>query len=382
MDNGSRVHLSRLKLQDFRNYEQLTLACDARHVVLTGDNGAGKTNLLEAVSFLSPGRGLRRAPYESVARAGSAGGWSVFAELAGVAGPVSIGTGIPLTPSGPESQRRVRINGAPARGADELLDHARIVWLTPAMDGLFTGPAGDRRKFLDRLVLAVNPAHGRHVADFDKAMRARNRLLADATPDPRWLEAIEAQMAETGVAIVLARLELAGLLSRLIVREAEPASPFPDALIGIDGTLDLMAADLAASDLETAYADRLRAGRRLDAAAGRTLEGPHRSDLKVGHRPKAMAAELCSTGEQKALLIGLVLAHARLVAELSGFAPILLLDEIAAHLDSGRRSALFDRIDALDCQAWLTGTERSLFAAMAERAQYFTVIAGTVTPGR
>jgi DNA replication and repair protein RecF len=313
-----------------------------------------------------------------VVKAGGTGSWSVFAELEGAAGPVSIGTGIAMTAMGPESQRRVRINGAAARSADELLEHARIVWLTPSMDGLFTGPAGDRRKFLDRLVLAVNPAHGRHVADFEKAMRQRNRLLSEDSPDAGWLEAIETQMAETGIAIVMARMELAGLLSRLIVRDAGPTSPFPDALIALEGPLDALAGDMAASDLEDAFREKLRAGRRLDAAAGRTLEGPHRTDLRVSHRPKAMAAELCSTGEQKALLVGILLAHAKLVSELNGFAPILLLDEIAAHLDSGRRAALFDRIEALGCQAWLTGTDRSLFNAMESRAQYFTVAAGTV----
>lgn len=378
MDNRARVHLGLLKLETFRNYDRLSLACDFRHVVLTGDNGAGKTNLLEAISFLSPGRGLRRASYDTVAKAGGDGIWSVFAELEGAAGPVSIGTGIAMTPLGPDTQRRVRINRGQARTADELLDHARIVWLTPSMDGLFTGPAGDRRKFLDRLVLAVNPLHGRHVADFEKAMRARNRLLAEDAPNGGWLEAIEAQMAATGVAVVVARMELVGLLSRLIVNDADPGSPFPEAVIGVDGTLDMLARDLPASDLESDYADKLRVGRRVDASAGRTLEGPHRSDLKVSHEPKSMAAELCSTGEQKALLVGLLLAHAKLVAQLHGFAPILLLDEIAAHLDSGRRAALFDRIDALGCQAWLTGTDRSLFAAMEDRAQYFAVAAGAV----
>jgi len=373
-----RVHVRQLKLDGFRNYARLALHCDARHVVLTGENGAGKTNLLEAVSFLSPGRGLRRAPYESVGRAGGDGSWSVFAELEGAEGPVSIGTGLAATAIGPETQRRVRINGAAARSADELLEHARIVWLVPAMDGLFTGPAADRRKFLDRLVLAVNPGHGRHVADFEKAMRARNRLLADERPDAAWLDAIEAQMTETGIAIVSARLELTGLLSRLIVRDADDASPFPDALIALAGPLDDLARDMPASELESHYGERLRAGRRADAAAGRTLDGPHRSDLSVTHRPKAMPAGHCSTGEQKALLVGILLAHARLVAELAGFAPILLLDEIAAHLDSLRRAALFDRIEALGCQAWMTGTDRALFDAMGERAQYFAVEAGAV----
>lgn len=372
----ARVHLTRLKLTDFRNYEALRLDCDRRHVVLTGENGAGKTNILEAVSFLSPGRGMRRAALEEIARKSGPGTWSVHAEIEGTSGPVAIGTGIADTALGTETQRRVRINGAAARSADDLLEHCRILWLTPAMDGLFTGPAADRRKFLDRLVLAIDPAHGRRAADFEKAMRARNRLLADESPDGAWLDAIEAQMVEKGVAVALARVEMASLLAGVIVRAADPNSPFPDAVLSLEGSIEVLAPDGAAADLEDGYRDRLRASRRVDAAAGRTLEGPHRTDLRVTHRPKGMAAELCSTGEQKALLIGLILAHAKLVADLGGHAPVLLLDEIAAHLDERRRAALFDRIEALDCQAWMTGTDRSLFAAMAERAQYFGVRAG------
>ncbi len=372
----ARVHLTRLKLTDFRSYEALRLDCDHRHVVLTGENGAGKTNILEAVSFLSPGRGMRRAALEEIARKSGPGTWSVHAEMKGTTGPVAIGTGIADTALGAETQRRVRINGAAARSADDLLEHCRILWLTPAMDGLFTGPAADRRKFLDRLVLAIDPAHGRRAADFEKAMRARNRLLADESPDGAWLDAIEAQMVEKGVAVALARVEMASLLAGVILRAADPYSPFPDAVLSLEGSIEVLAPDGAAADLEDGYRDRLRASRRVDAAAGRTLEGPHRTDLRVTHRPKGMAAELCSTGEQKALLIGLILAHAKLVADLGGHAPVLLLDEIAAHLDERRRAALFDRIEALDCQAWMTGTDRSLFAAMAERAQYFGVRAG------
>jgi DNA replication and repair protein RecF len=372
----ARIHLTQLKLTDFRNYAWLRVDCDERHMVLTGENGAGKTNLLEAVSFLSPGRGLRRALLDTVARAGGSGAWSVYAEMEGAQGPVTIGTGLAENALGPESVRRVRINSAPAKSADELLDHCRVVWLTPAMDGLFTGPASDRRKFLDRLVLAIDPAHGRRAADFEKAMRARNRLLGEQNPDGSWLDAIEAQMVDTGVAVAMARLELVSLLTGVIIKGADPLSPFPDALLSLEGSLEKLAPDCASGDLEDGYRDRLKSSRRIDSSAGRTLEGPHRSDLKVTHRPKAMAAELCSTGEQKALLIGILLAHAKLVSDLNGFAPILLLDEVAAHLDERRRAALFDRIDALDCQAWMTGTDRSLFAAMATRAQYYAVQSG------
>ncbi len=376
MNGAASHHISTLKLDSFRNHPALSLACDERSLVLTGPNGAGKTNLLEAISFLSPGRGLRRANLDTVARQGGAGTWSVFAELTGACGPAAIGTGLGETPLGIENLRRVRINGASARSNDELLDHARILWLTPAMDGLFTGPAADRRRFLDRLVLAIHPAHGRRVADFERAMRARNRLLAEDMPDARWLDAIELQMAETAVAIAAARAELVELLSAMIVAQASPDAQFPDAVIHIDGALEALAREIPAGELEAQYGERLRTARRSDAGAGRTLEGPHRSDLAVLHRPKSMAAALCSTGEQKALLIGLILAHARLVANITGLAPILLLDEVAAHLDIQRREALFDRVEALNCQAWMTGTDRALFAAMGERGQFYTIRAG------
>jgi len=249
------------------------------------------------------------------------------------------------------------------------------------MDGLFTGPASDRRKFLDRMVLAIDPLHGRRVSDFEKAMRGRNRLLSEDTAPGQWLDAVETQMAELATAIAAARCELVSLLSAAIIAQQEAGSPFPDAVVALEGTLESAHGDMAASDLEAEYAARLRANRWSDKGAGRTLEGPHRSDIAVHHRPKSMAAALCSTGEQKALLIGMVLAHARLAREINGFAPILLLDEIAAHLDEKRRTALFDMVDALGCQAFMTGTDRALFDAMGERGQFFTVADGSVTRG-
>ena len=372
------VYLESLKLTKFRNHANLALDLDSRHVVLTGENGAGKTNILEAVSFLSPGRGMRRASYDSVAMTGGGGSWSVFARLNGAEGEASIGTGLQETSHGVETQRRVHINGAQAKTADALLEHSRIVWLTPAMDGLFTGPASDRRRFLDRLVLAVDPAHGRRVANFEKTMRSRNKLLSEDHFDETWLAATEDQLAELAVSVASARHELAGLLSAVIVRNNDPSSPFPDALVTLSGSLENEIGEVAASDLEDEYRDRLRNSRRLDASAGRTLEGPHRSDLVVHHRPKSMPAALCSTGEQKALLIGLLLAHARLVGEMHGFAPILLLDEIAAHLDEGRRKALYDMIDTLGCQAWMTGTDKALFTPLDNRANFLTVEHGNV----
>lgn len=374
------VHIERLKLTNFRNHQGTTLDVDERHVIIHGENGAGKTNILEAVSFLSPGRGMRRANYDQIGRAGEDGSWTVFARLNGPHDEVSIGTGIQHNGVSLDMQRRIHISGVQAKTAEALLEHSRVLWLTPSMDGLFTGGASDRRRFLDRMVLAVDPAHGRRVNDFEKTMRARNRLLGDHHPDLRWLDANEAQLAELGVAVAAARYEMVSLLARSIIENNDPVSPFPDALISLSGSLETMVAEVSSSDLETDYQMRLREARGMDARAGRTLEGPHRSDLVVHHRPKAMPAALCSTGEQKALLIGLVLAHARLVGELAEFTPILLLDEIAAHLDEGRRGALYDMLDTLGCQAWMTGTDRDLFKALDNRANFVRVDNGTLVP--
>ncbi|PKA41971.1 DNA replication/repair protein RecF [Rhizobium sullae] len=364
-----KVSLSRLKLTDFRNYTAASLVLDERHVVLTGNNGAGKTNLMEAVSFLSPGRGLRRATYSDVTRVGASSGFSVFAELNGMEGQVEIGTGTDI--SDENTGRKLRINGTPAKTVDELTDHLRVLWLTPAMDGLFTGGSSDRRRFLDRLVLSLDPAHGRRASDFERAMRSRNKLLDEGRFDPSWLSGIEEQMASLGIAMALARQEMLGLIARLI-EETRETSPFPSAALELSGFMDGQL-ERPSVDLEDEYAAMLAEGRYRDAGAGRTLDGPHRADLLVRHREKQMEAERCSTGEQKALLVGLILAHAKLVANLTGHAPVLLLDEIAAHLDEGRRAALFDLIDALGGQAFMTGTDRSMFSVLGDRGQFFTV---------
>jgi DNA replication and repair protein RecF len=371
------VHISKLTLADFRNYSALALELKPGPVVFTGENGAGKTNLLEAISFLTPGRGLRPAPYGDVAREGSAGGFAVHASLDGPEGPAEIGTGT----SGAEAEggRRVRINGANARSAEDMLEWLRVVWLTPAMDALFTGPAGDRRRFLDRLVLAIDARHGQRALDYEKAMRGRNRLLADDSRDLAWFEAIEGQMAETGVAIAAARVELVRLLAAMIEKLPD-SGPFPQADISLAGTLEARIGLEPAVDAEEGFREALAQGRDRDRAAGRTLEGPHRSDLIVRHRPKAMPAELCSTGEQKALLVGIVLSHARLCGEMSGQVPILLLDEIAAHLDTGRRAALFSILEELNCQVFMTGTEPALFSSLKGKAQFLTVDHGRVFP--
>ncbi|MER8441958.1 DNA replication/repair protein RecF [Mesorhizobium sp. M1066] len=372
-------HISKLTLTNFRNYAALTIDLAQGAVVFSGDNGAGKTNLLEAISFLTPGRGLRRAPYADVAREGGDGGFALHARLDGPDGQVEIGTGISGGDTAGEGGRRVRINGAPARSAEDMLEWLRVVWLTPAMDALFTGPAADRRRFLDRLVLAIDPGHGQRAIDYEKAMRGRNRLLTEGSRDDRWFDAIETQMAETGVAIAAARAEMVRLLTAMIDRLPD-TGPFPQADIGLSGDLEAEIATAPAVDVEERFRRTLVEGRDRDRAAGRTLEGPHRSDLMVRHRPKAMPAELCSTGEQKALLVGIVLSHARLTGEMSGMTPILLLDEIAAHLDSRRRTALFSILEELNCQAFMTGTDAALFSSLQGRAQFLTVDHGTVGP--
>lgn len=366
-------HISRLRLTSYRNYLSAALDLDARHVVLVGENGAGKTNLIEAISLLSPGRGLRRAPFETLALSGSDGMWAVAATIETPFGPADIGTGAANDGSG----RRVRINGANVRSVEEMSDYLRVLWLTPAMDGLFSGPASDRRRFLDRLVTTLIPGHSQAVNDFEKAMRQRNRLLED-NGDPAWLSAIETQMAESASAIHFARADsLAHLQDVMSANVADTG--FPEALLDLSPLLEDGHAFDTSSALEGELMARWRASRGLDKAAGRTTLGPHRVDLAVTHAPKAMPAALCSTGEQKALLIGLVLIHARLVSQRTGITPILLLDEIAAHLDPRRRAALFQALDRLGTQCWMTGTDKVLFADLGTRAQRFAVNNGQVS---
>ncbi|MEP9386636.1 DNA replication/repair protein RecF [Mesorhizobium sp. KR9-304] len=376
-DGAGSVFIRKLTLTDFRNYAALALDLEPGMVVFSGDNGAGKTNLLEAISLLTPGRGLRRAPYGEVAREGAAAGFAVHARLDGPQGEFEIGTGTTGLDANGEAGRRVRINSTQTT-ADELLEWLRVLWITPAMDALFTGPAGDRRRFLDRLVLAIDPGHGRRAQDYEKAMRGRNRLLAEGSRDRAWFDAIEMQMVEAGTAIAAARAEMVRLLAAMI--DKLPESPFPRADLALSGSLEAMVGHAPAVEIEETFRLALASGRDRDRAAGRTLDGPHRSDLLVRHRPKAMPAELCSTGEQKALLVGIVLSHARLCGEMSGSVPILLLDEIAAHLDAGRRAALFAILDELGCQTFMTGTEAALFSSIEGRARFLTVDHGTVSP--
>lgn len=365
--------ISRLRLSHFRNYPSAALDLDARHLVLVGPNGAGKTNLLEAVSLLGPDRGLRRAPFEDLAALGSDGAWAVAATIETEEGPVDIGTG--GTPG--ETGRRVRINGANARTIEEMSDYLRLLWLTPAMDGLFTGPAGDRRRFLDRLVTVLIPGHSGSVSDFEKAMRQRNRLLEE-DGDPRWLSAIEAQMAQHAAAMHFARADSLLHLQQLI-GEGVDTGTFPAARLALTPLFEDGQEPASSTALEAELKDRWEANRRLDRAAGRTLLGPHRVDFEVFHAQKAMPAALGSTGEQKALLVGLILAHARLVGRMTAITPFLLLDEIAAHLDPGRRAALFASLDELGTQCFMTGTDPVLFEALGERARLVNVRDGRLS---
>jgi DNA replication and repair protein RecF len=365
--------LSRLRLNHFRNYQHAALDLDQRHVVLVGPNGAGKTNLLEALSLLAPDRGLRRAPFEELAAHGSDGAWAVAVTVETPDGPADIGTGLATG----DSTRKVRINGATARRVEEMSDYLRLLWLTPSMDGLFTGPAGDRRRFLDRLVTTLVPGHASSVADFDKAMRQRNRLLEE-NGDPLWLDAIERQMAEYAAALHFARVDCIMHLSELI-EENRGDTDFPAAQLALSPLLEQ--GDVAkAAGLEAALRAHWSGARAADRAAGRTLLGPHRVDLDVRYAQKDVPAALGSTGEQKALLIGLVLAHARLVSRLTGIAPFLLLDEIAAHLDPARRAALFAALDGLGTQCFMTGTDPLMFEALGSRAQTVTVREGRLFP--
>jgi DNA replication and repair protein RecF len=349
--------VTRLSLADFRSYADAVVAPGAGLVVLTGENGAGKTNVLEAVSLLSPGRGLRGASLAEMARTGGGGGFAVAARLL----DVEIGTG--TAASAPE-RRQVRINGAPA-SATSLGEWLSVLWLTPAMDRLFQEGASGRRRFLDRLVLALRPDHAVHAARYEAAMRARNKLLGEAgAPDEAWLGALEARMVEHGAALAEARAAAVAALAERLA--AAPEGPFARAGLALEG-----------GDEE--LADGLCRGRARDAAAGRTLIGPHRTDLAVTHLDKGQPAALCSTGEQKALLLAIILAHADLVAERAGRRPILLLDEVAAHLDPRRRAALFSRLHTAGGQVWMTGTEPALFAELPAGASRWHVEAGALT---
>jgi DNA replication and repair protein RecF len=379
------TRIRRLSLSNFRSYHAAQIDVDAELVVLTGPNGAGKTNLLEAISFLAPGRGLRRATLEDVAFSEGNGAWAVSADVEGALGLASLGTGIEPPVAGDTAvTRKCRVDREPVTSAAAFADHLRVVWLVPAMDGLFNGPASERRRFLDRLVLAVDAEHGSRVNALERALRSRNRLLEDARPDPHWLDAIEHETAELAVAVAALRVETVSRLQAVLAARRDrkdseaPASAFPTADIMLEGWMEKLVLLHPSVDVEDRYRTVLRDNRARDAAAGRTLDGPHLSDLTVIYEPKNIPAADASTGEQKALLIGLVLAHAGLLAEMSGFAPVLLLDEVVAHLDPSRRVALYAELDKLGSQAWLTGADAAAFSDIDAKAEVFEVNPGQI----
>ena len=356
------MFVSQLALSHFRSHRRAQLALDGRPVVLFGSNGAGKTNLLEAVSLLSPGRGLRRAAPEELSRRPEALGWRVTARLSPAHG-ASPGHEIETGTEG-AAPRSLRIDGKAAPQA-ALARILRVLWLVPAMDRLWTEAPEGRRRFLDRLTMSFFPAHAEETLAYDKAMRARNRLLRDGVEDMRWYAALEAQMARHGAAIGAARRRA---IARLAGAMEDAETRFPAARLALTG-----AEGEAAPDEEDALAEALRTSRTRDRAAGRSLVGPHRDDLAALWAEKDMPAASCSTGEQKALLISLVLANARALAADTGAPPVLLLDEVAAHLDAGRRADLYDEVCALGAQAWMTGTGADLFAGLGDRAQAYDV---------
>lgn len=373
MTGPAALSVARLVVTAFRCYGSARLEPDPRPVVLAGPNGAGKTNLLEAVSLLAPGRGLRRARLADMDRHGGPGGWGISATLLTPGGPVEIGTGREV-----DGERRVvRIDGEPARAQTALAEHASAVWLTPDMDRLFREGPHARRRFLDRLVYGFDPAQAGRVAAYEQALRERTRLLRDGTRDPAWLSALEQTMVERGVAIAAARQDMVRRLSRFLTASD---GPFPGVALAVSGKLEEWLAAMPALEAEERFRATLARSRAADSETGTAPVGPHRSDLAAHHLAKNMPAALCSTGEQKAMLIAVVLGEAKLQGSERGVAPLLLLDEVAAHLDATRRTALFDEICGLAGQVWMSGTDAALFSALAGRAQFYAVADATVRP--
>jgi DNA replication and repair protein RecF len=349
--------------------------------VLTGANGAGKTNLIEAISLLAPGRGLRRATLEELAFSEGDGGWAVSAEIEGMLGLATLGTGIdPPAAEDVSPTRQCRVDREAVASAAVFADHLRVVWLVPAMDRLFNGPASERRRFLDRLVLAVDGAHSSRVAALERSLRSRNRLLEDPKRDAHWLDAVEHETAEVAVAVAAARTETVARLATALAGARNDAPEFPRADVALNGWMEQLLPQHSATEIEDHYRALLKDNRARDAAAGRTLDGPHLSDLKVSHAGKQIPAADASTGEQKALLIRLVLAHAGLIKDMTGFAPVLLLDEVIAHLDPKRRASLYDALSGLGAQVWMTGADPVAFGDIVGRAQVFEISSGQITP--
>jgi DNA replication and repair protein RecF len=372
----SRIH--RLTLTHFRNYRSASLETHGDVVVLVGPNGAGKTNCLEAISFLAPGRGLRRATLEDVGDNQGDGSWAVSAEVEGALGLATLGTGLdPPGSDGPASSRRCRIDREPVNSASAFGDHLRVVWLTPSMDGLFLGAASERRRFFDRLVLAIDSEHSSRVSALERSLRSRNRLLEVRNYDDHWCDAIERETAELAVAVATTRAHTLTKLAAMLLERGH-ASAFPSAQLMLDGWMENALLTEPATSVEDRYRQVLREGRARDAAAGRTLDGPHLTDLRVIYAPKQVPARDASTGEQKALLIGLVLAHANLVAQMTGLTPLLLLDEVVAHLDPTRRAVLFGELAKLGAQVWMTGADPATFSELGTTGEIFDVNSGQI----
>ena len=369
------LRLSRLMLRDFRSYPALDARFAGRVVVIAGENGVGKTNLLEAISLLGPGRGLRGARMAELGRDGTP--WAASGRFEAALGPFDIGTG--TASEGGAERRAWMLDGVARKSSTDLAERVAAVWLTPQMDRLFQEGASGRRRFLDRLVWALEPAHAREVAAHDHAMAGRNRLLAQHRPDPAWLDALEEQMARHAVAAVASRRALARQLNAVLA-ERRALGAFPAARLDLICPIAAALEDSPALAVEDALRGRLAQQRRRDAAAGGAAEGAHRTDMTMVHLEKMQPAALCSTGEQKALLIATVLAHAALIAQARGFAPLLLLDEVAAHLDQRRREALFAALAALPAQSFLTGTDIGVFAPLAGVAEGFAGGAGRLDP--
>jgi len=371
----SAARIRKLTLSNFRNYHAATLEVGGDAIVLVGPNGAGKTNLIETISFLAPGRGLRRATLDEVAFSEGDGAWAVAAEIEGALGLATLGTGIERpVEDGNATVRKFRIDREPVSSAAGFAEHVRVIWLTPAMDSLFVGAPSERRRFLDRLALAVDADHGSRINALERALRSRNRLLEDPRPDAHWLDAVEHETAELAVAVASSRVETVHRLKAVLASRKDAA--FPPAEIALDGWMEQLIPAHPAGAIEERYRALLRDNRPRDAAAGRTLDGPHLTDFAVSYAAKGIAAADASTGEQKALLIGLILAHARLITDMTSFTPVLLLDEIVAHLDPARRGALHVELAALGAQAWMTGADPALFAELAENACVIEVEAG------
>lgn len=371
------IAIRQMRLRDFRNYRRLDIETDARPIILTGDNGAGKTNLLEAISLLAPGRGIRRASLSELTREGGST-WAVAATIASGDGPVSVATGRRV-----DSERRsIEIEGVATRSQSELAAFMGATWLTPAQDRLFMDSPSARRRFLDRLVLAIDNDHARRVASYERSLRERVLLLRQAKPDSHWLRAIEQRLAEEGIAIAAARRELVQALNSMVAGAPSTeaaASPFPAAYLALEGGVDAMLETMPAVRAEALLIEQLAEARRTDELQGGTSHGPHRSDLRVVDAESGRDATACSTGRQKSLLLGIVLAEARLRADRQGQLPIILLDEVVAHLDERRRIQLFDYLLALGAQTWLTGTDEPSFAPLKGQAQFFHVQDAVVT---